>query len=551
MCGFAGYMGNESLMVLEKSFSKIKHRGPDSTKFKDFSTMNSFSKKHSCVLWFHRLSINGLTEKSSQPMNLKNNKALSHLWLVCNGEIYNHKSLALEHGVQTITESDCEIILHLYAKLGMNGLCKSLDGVFAFCLYDSKSNVMYSARDRYGVRPSYYGVSEDGGIVIASEIKAMSHIAKSIQHFPPGSWWSSETIQTFYSYFDGDYSVTTESVSEEDAAIEVRKLLTAAVEKRMMSDREVGCLLSGGLDSSLIAALASKHSNKKLKTFSIGMPGSPDLVYASRVAEWINSDHHTIELSSKDFISSIEEVIYAIESYDTTSVRASVGNYLVGKYINENTDVKVVFNGDGSDEVCMGYLYNQNAPSDKAFFLENLRLLNEIHAFDVLRSDRSVSSHGLEARTPFLDRDFVDYYMQIPVELKKFGNRRPEKHLLRKAFSETGILPGEVLWRTKCAFSDAVSSKDQSWHKMIQAYVDTLITDQEFQKHAGRYAHATPQLKESYYYRKIFETMFGVSSIATVPHLWVPNWTNSVDPSARELSTYQEDEVLKDSEQDN
>ena len=450
---------------------------------------------------------------------------------------------AKKYKIKTTTDSDCEIILHLYDKIGMNKLCSLLDGVFAFCIYDSKKEALYSARDRYGVRPSYYGLSGDGDVIIGSEIKALSDLSKTIQHFPPGMWWSSETPQTFYEYFDTSYTPTRVKQSEEDVALEVRGLLTRAVEKRMMSDREVGSLLSGGLDSSLIASLASKCSDKPLKTFSIGMPGSPDLDYACRVAEWIGSDHHVVELSRKDFLDAIEEVIYSIESYDTTTVRASVGNYLVGKYIKENTDVKVVLNGDGSDEVCMGYLYNQFAPSDEDFFLENLRLLREIHFFDVLRSDRSVSSHGLEARTPFLDRDFVDYYMRIPVELKRFGTDRPEKNLLRRAFSETGILPGEVLWRTKCAFSDAVSSRDLSWHKMIQQHVDALITDQELQKHSSRYSHCTPVLKESYYYRKVFESMFGVSSVPTIPHFWMPRWTNTSDPSARELSTYQEDEI--------
>jgi asparagine synthase (glutamine-hydrolysing) len=478
-------------------------------------------------------------------MNLKDHGSLSHLWLVCNGEIYNHKKLAAEHGLIMQTDSDCEVILHLYEKVGMNKMCKLLDGVFAFCLYDSKNNVMYSARDRYGVRPSYYGLTAKEGIVIASEIKAMSDLVETVQHFPPGTWWSSETPQSFYTYFDREYSITSTPITEDDATSRIRTLLTDAVEKRMMSDREVGSLLSGGLDSSLIAALANQFLETRLKTFSIGMPGSPDLKYASKVARWIGSDHHVVSASREDFISAIEEVIYSIESYDTTTVRASVGNYLVGKYIKENTDVKVVFNGDGSDEVCMGYLYNHAAPTNKDFFLENQRLLREIHFFDVLRSDRSVSSHGLEARTPFLDKDFVDFYMSLPVELKRFSTNRPEKYLLRKAFSETWLLPGEVLWRKKCAFSDAVSSKESSWHKTIQGHVDTLISDQEFEKYKSRYAHCTPVLKESFYYRKVFESMFGVSSVATTPHFWMPRWTVTDDPSARELSDYREDEILR------
>jgi asparagine synthase (glutamine-hydrolysing) len=199
-----------------------------------------------------------------------------------------------------------------------------------------------------------------------------------------------------------------------------------------------------------------------------------------------------------------------------------------------------VFNGDGSDEVCMGYLYNQNAPTDDEFFEENQKLLREIHCFDVLRSDRSVAAHGLEARTPFLDIDFVKYYMTLPVTLKTFGNYRPEKLLLREAFAEDDLLPDDVLWRTKCAFSDAMSARENSWHKIAQSFVDYTITDREFEKFGPRMIHCTPLLKESYYYRKVFEEVFGKKHVSVIPHLWVPNWSDTIDPSARELSHYRE-----------
>jgi asparagine synthase (glutamine-hydrolysing) len=253
-----------------------------------------------------------------------------------------------------------------------------------------------------------------------------------------------------------------------------------------------------------------------------------------------------VNASAKDFVNAVREVIYAIESYDTTTVRASVGNYLVAKYIRENTDVKVVFNGDGSDEVCMGYLYNLNAPSDEEFFQENLKLLKEIYIYDVLRSDRSVASHGLEARTPFLDKDFVDYYMTIPIEMKRFGGGVPEKNLLRRAFDESALLPPEILNRTKCAFSDAVSTRENSWHKIVQQHVDSQITDDEFEKNRSRIIPCTPVLKESYYYRKVFEEFFGKSAAKLIPHFWMPNWSDVQDPSARELSTYQEDDAAED-----
>ena len=248
-----------------------------------------------------------------------------------------------------------------------------------------------------------------------------------------------------------------------------------------MAEREIGCLLSGGLDSSLISALVNKYyEGPKLNTFSIGLPGSIDLEYAQHVADHLGTKHHQIEVSEYDFLNAIETVIYNIESYDTTTVRASVGNYLVSKFISENSDCKVIFNGDGADEVCCGYVYLKNAPTPEALQKESEKLVEEIHYFDVLRSDRSISSNGLEARTPFLDIAFVKYCLSIPAELKTFdGVNRLEKHLLRKAFDGHGLLPDNVLWRRKCAFSDGVSSQKNSWHQIIKTFIDEKISDAE------------------------------------------------------------------------
>jgi asparagine synthase (glutamine-hydrolysing) len=377
-------------------------------------------------------------------------------------------------------------------------------------------------------------------IMIASEVKPMMNHCSDIIPFFPGNWWCSDAPDRFNPYFHYNGTKIQEH-NEEEICDKIRSLLIDAVKKRLMTEREIGCLLSGGLDSSLICALVNKYyEGPKLNSFSIGLPGSIDLEYAQTVADYLDTKHHQIEVSEGEFLDAIEKVIYNIESYDTTTVRASVGNYLVSKYISEITDCKVIFNGDGADEVCCGYVYLKNAPTSKDLQKESEKLVEEIHYFDVLRSDRSISSNGLEARTPFLDKAFVKYYLAISPELKSFdGINRLEKCLLRQAFEDQEILPDEVLWRRKCAFSDGVSAKKKSWHHIIQAYVDKKISDNEFQQKSKTISHCTPVLKESYYYRKIFDSYFGENE-KLIPHFWMPKWTDVIDPSARELQDYRE-----------
>jgi len=532
MCGFVAYVGSDcDLSKLKECASKIKHRGPDNSSHELMSASAAFA--------FHRLAIIDLSESGNQPLKHPQDSTIS---LVCNGEIYNYLSLKETHGFKTKSNSDCEVILHLYKKFGIERTVKLLDGVFSFALYDSKKDILFCARDQYGVRPSFIGWDGKGGVAIASEMKSLIGLCdNSLIPFPPSTWWSSDIPYAFISY---NHVIGIQSIksSEEDICKNIKTLLTRSVSKRMMSDREVGCLLSGGLDSSLVSSLVASMSDdpKKLKTFSIGMEGSPDLAYAKLVADHIGSDHHSIQLTEKDFLDVIEEVIYSIESYDTTTVRASIGNYLVSKYIRENTDVKVVFNGDGADEACMGYVYNANAPSASEFHAENYRLLEEIHLFDVLRSDRCISSNGLEARTPFLDPEFVTYYLSIPPEMKMFGsNGKPEKYLLRKAFENSGLLPSEVLHRSKCAFSDGVSSIENSWHQTLKKFIDSQVSDEEFEIGKKEIVHCKPVLKESYYYRKIFNKFFKGNS-HLIPHFWMPLWCVADDPSARELDSYRE-----------
>ena len=344
MCGIFTYIGDSlTWSDLEKHSRKIKYRGPDNSNMKKIGKKVLFS--------FHRLAIMGVSAKGNQPLSHPDEKNIS---IICNGEIYNYKNLAKKFGFKLDTGSDCEIILHLYKKFGIKKTIEFLDGVFMLVLFDRNNNKLFAARDPYGVRPGFIGYSDDG-VFLASEAKSLTSLCDKVAPFKPGNIWEYKTNKFHQYYFPKPKSLNKNT--ETDIIEGIKKRLLEAVKKRMMADREVGSLLSGGLDSSLISALVNKFSNKKLKTFSIGMHNSIDLKYASIVSKHLNTDHYNIEISTKVFLDSIEEVIYNIESYDTTTVRASVGNFLVSEFIRENSDCKVIFNGDGSDEVCGGYLY--------------------------------------------------------------------------------------------------------------------------------------------------------------------------------------------------
>ena len=304
-----------------------------------------------------------------------------------------------------------------------------------------------------------------------------------------------------------------------------------------MSERPVGCLLSGGLDSSLITALVAKHFKKEdLCTFSIGFEGSEDLKYAKIVADHLNTRHFEYIVTEQMMIQSIEDVIRDIETYDITTIRASTPMYLLSKYIKNNTDITVLFSGEGSDEASGSYMYFHNAPDSNSFNKETVRLLKDLQYFDVLRSDKSTASNGLEVRVPFLDKEFLQYYMQIDPDLK-IPNGKIEKYLLRKAF-DNGLLPDEILWRSKEAFSDGVSSKKKSWFEILQCHINNIITDEEFEESASKYKHNPPKLKEALYYRRIFDKHFS-NRDSIIPYYWLPKWNGEInDPSARILNSY-------------
>ena len=524
MCGIFAYIGTYIASdALYKSYYKTMKRGPDDNVLKII--------KNNLVFGFHRLSINDTSFKGNQPL-FHPNKPLS---VICNGEIYNYKELKEKYSIQTYSNSDCEILLYLYANFGIEKTIQLIDSEsFAFCIYDGITNKVYIARDRFGVRPLFMCKTKKNEYIFASESKSIVDLVDTneeiIQQFAPSSYMSInlsnyEATDNIPYYL---YEYPTIKYDMETIYENIRNKLGAAVKKRLLSDRPIGCLLSGGLDSSLISALVSKHYPEyTLKTFSIGFKGSPDLHYANIVAKHIKSIHHCIELSEEDFLKNIEKTIKMIESYDTTTVRASVGNVLISEFIRNNTDCKVVFNGDYSDEVCGGYKYFYNAPNPLSFDEECKRLVSNICYFDSLRSDRSISGNGLEARVPFADNDFVSLYQSIPPEMRMPKTDKIEKYLLRKAFDDENLLPYEILWRKKEAFSDGVSKPEKSWHKTIQEYVDTLVSDNE--------ADISNLSKESFFYKKIFDNEYPNHS-NIIPYYWMPKWCGNIkDPSAREI----------------
>jgi asparagine synthase (glutamine-hydrolysing) len=574
MCGiFALLNNNNDNKFVNDEFMKGRFRGPEFSKLD-----NSYIKM---TLGFHRLAINGLNEASNQPL------VINDIVLICNGEIYNYKELYKSiKDVEPITGSDCEVIIYLYLKYGIEQTLTMLDGVFAFILFDNRitdnlNNKVYIARDPFGVRPLYYLKNNNTNnntnntntsvplYGFASELKClesfynMNHEEYSIEQFTPGTYSVfnlSEKVSSVWTPFKENvaYFVPIASYIEvlnygsyNNLLIEVYNnisyYLSNAVNKRCLTtERPIACLLSGGLDSSLIAALVANYykmnqNEQPLETYSIGLSGSEDLKHARIVADYIGSKHTEIIVTEKEMFDVIPELISKIESYDTTTVRASIGNYLLGKYIAANSHAKVIFNGDGSDELFGGYLYMNNCPDDIEFDKETRRLLKDIHLFDVLRSDKSISSNGLEPRTPFLDRTFANYVLTIPPYFRNHTNIGDiEKSLLRNAFSYSyfentfgkPILPDSVLWRKKEAFSDGVSSQTRSLYIILQEHIACLLNAEKPNK------HFVPSIDtEKYYYKSIFDTAFpNCSNI--LPYFWMPKYVQATDPSARTLKVY-------------
>ena len=517
-----GYCGRSGgMQKVSEGLAATVSRGPDDERIIDLKDG---------VLGFQRLSIMGLTPEGMQPFELGGN------YVVCNGEIYGFRKMRdelIEKGYSFRSDSDCEILLPLYKEYGTDMFAK-LDAEFACIIYDSISRGFIAARDPIGIRPLYYGFDGDT-LVFASEAKDLVKICRKIMPFPPGHYYKDGS---FHCYCD---ITAVENVIHDDidtVCANIHDKLVAGVKKRLDADAKVGFLLSGGLDSSLVCAIAQREADKPIRTFAIGMDTDAiDLKYARQVADYIGSEHTEVIITKDDVIAALEDVISLLGTYDITTIRASMGMYLLCRAIHEQTDIRVLLTGEISDEL-FGYKYTDFAPSAEAFQAESVKRVRELHMYDVLRADRCISVNSLEARVPFGDLDFVRYVMAVEPEMK-LNKYNKGKYLLRRAF-EGDYLPHDILYREKAAFSDAVG---HSMVDYLKEYADNYYSDEEYELLCTKYSHAQPFTKESLLYREIFEKYYPGNSEMVVD-FWMPNkeWEgcNVNDPSARVLSNYGE-----------
>ena len=521
MCSIIGYCGRPAdLTAFQAGFARTVSRGPDDSRVIDVGQG---------ILGFHRLSIMGLHPEGMQPFGLNGS------WVVCNGEIYGFEKLKkeLSKDYTFTSESDCEVLLPMYEKYGV-GMFAKLDAEFACILYDGKQKKFIAARDPIGIRPLYYGYDGNGTILFASEPKNLVGLTDKILPFPPGHYYCDGKFVCYCDIAAVDHVLPDDL---ETVCANIHDKLVAGVKKRLVADAKVGFLLSGGLDSSLVCAIAAQESEKPIRTFAIGMSEDAiDLKYAKQVADYIHSDHTEVIISKEDVLAALEPVVALLGTFDITTIRASIGMYLVCKAIHEMTDIRVLLTGEISDEL-FGYKYTDFAPSAKAFQEEAQKRIRELHMYDVLRADRCISVNSLEARVPFGDLDFVKYVMAIDPEMKlnKYGKG---KYLLRHAFEKGDYLPHDILWREKAAFSDAVG---HSMVDYLKEYAETVYTQEEFEEKRAKYTHAQPFTKESLLYREIFEKYYPGQSQMIVD-FWMPNksWEgcNVNDPSACVLANY-------------
>ena len=521
MCSIMGWLAPRVPMeTFRRGFDRTISRGPDMSRIVDTG---------SGLLGFHRLSIMGLHPEGMQPFEQDGS------YVVCNGELYGFRKTKEEliaKGYTFRSDSDCELLLPLYFEYGTDLFAK-LDAEFACIFFDGRTREFIAARDPIGIRPLYYGETADGEMIFASEPKNLVELTEYILPFPPGCYWKGGVFTRY-----ADPAAVSEVLPDDVETVtkNIREKLTSGIRKRLDSDAKVGFLLSGGLDSSLVCAVAAREIGEPLRTFSIGMDvDAIDLKYARIVADYIKSDHTEVIISKDDVLRALDPVVELLATWDITTIRASIGMYLVCKAIHEQTDIRVILTGEISDEL-FGYKYTDFAPSPEAFQQEAEKRIREIHMYDVLRADRCISVNSLEARVPFGDLDFVKYVMAVD-PLLKMNTTGKGKYLLRKAF-EGDWLPDSILWREKAAFSDAVG------HSMVndlKEYAECVYSDAEFEAKRKRYEFATPFTKESLLYRELFEKHYP-GRAEMIRDFWMPNrdWEgcNVNDPSARVLANY-------------
>ncbi len=536
-------------------FWNLQKRGPDGSTFRSFPRVS---------VGFHRLAIMDDNFRSNQPYFLEEKDKT--IVFICNGEVYNYKNLIQKYNLDITSNSDCLTIPKLYLKFYHDKekfielFKKEIKSEFAFVLLEfdhlkSLRNV-FIGRDSIGIRPLYYSKpnKDSKKIIISSEVKGTLNFQKDteciIEEFPPGNILELNLDElsgiklTYHKYINWLYkSIKEEQLTEPDMFLQrIRDSTINSVRRRLDADRPIAFLLSGGVDSSLICAISQKILGHPIKTFCCGMEGASDLKYAKEVADHIGSFHTEIKFTESEALNAIEEVIYTIESWDTTTIRASVGQYLVSKYISENTDCKVVLVGEGPDEVCSSYLFNWYAPEDdNSISKSSMQYVENIHMYDCKRSDRCISNWGLEGRVPFLDPEFIEQYWSLPSKSRHPKYKNFEKWWLREAFKD--LLPDSVLWRKKEAFSDGISSQKKSWFEIIQDFCDNQYSDSDLKEYSEETGKHVPT-KESLHYMKIFDKLFNNSNRNIIPKFWQPKWDQNglvkdyIDPSARTLNVY-------------
>lgn len=527
-----------NLKLFEHALKKLYPRGPDQNNYITGSSP-MLASQNSVFMGFTRLAIIDTSSNGLQPFADESN---NHI-ICCNGEIYNYHKLANKFNIKTVSTSDCAILPELFKRFGFQKVVRDeLDGEFAICYYDKSTNIIHAARDRYGVRPLYYGYNKTTKTFgFGSELKALHELMDDIYQVPPNLIFSFDLNKSFHTepniieYFSYDtLNHVDELYTVESIQDQIRFIFHNAVEKRLYADRKIGFLLSGGLDSSLIVALATKILGPhNIICFTIGLPNSPDVLAAKEVCAYLkipNENHHIVEFNIQNAIEIIPEVIYTIETYDITTIRASTPQYIMAKYISTQTDIKVILSGEGSDEVHGSYKYFRSAPNGVEFHKETIRLLKELCYFDNKRTDRTMAGNGLEVRVPFLDYDYVKFIKKIDPKLLMYvKGSQIEKQILRDAF--IGYLPDNLLYRPKEAFSDAVSDSVTCWYKLIQEHANNIISDDDLLN--NKYIINKPQIKEALYYRNIFDSIYN-NRDRIIPHYWLPRFQEKEinEPSA-------------------